>query len=102
MATNTHTIAAGDRAAHAIAASAGDIERVVFPAHPTVVRVVIHDATAAVYYTTDETDPVVDGPQSYVLPPAVCGEDLHMPGGSNEVRLTTAGAATVSVLESPA
>lgn len=63
------------------------------------IEVVNVDGAAAVYFTTDGSDPTVAGDDTHVLPAAVSGVEVddETAGTTSTVKLISSGTPTVSV-----
>lgn len=98
-ATNT-TIAAGERAAHAITLTASTVDTVTFTDDVDVVEV-ISDGVADLYVRVDGTAPTVGGAFSYRLPAgAISSRQISIAGGDPGtiiVKLISSGATKYSV-----
>lgn len=97
-ATDT-TLAAGERAAHAITLTAATVDTVTFTDDVDVVEV-LSDGAFDLYVRVDGTAPTVGGKLSYRLPAgAISSREIPMSGdaGALTVKLISAGATKYSV-----
>lgn len=98
----THTIASGQVGKHEITLTADTVETVVFEGGLGRATVLSHDGAAAVYFTTDGTEPSVAGSNCWVVPAAIGA--LTVPvrsSGPNTVKVVSEGTPTISVHRAP-
>jgi hypothetical protein len=96
----THTLAAGEIAAHAMRLTPNTVETVIFPDALVSVEIVA-DGAAAVYYTVNGAAPAVGGANTYLLPAGAVAVDVRNTVGNVDalttVKMISSGAPLVSV-----
>lgn len=93
----THAVASGEVGAHAVLLTASTIETFTFAGGLGRATVVSHDGAAALYFTTDGTDPTVGGSHCWVMPAAIGTVTVAVPGSGTTIKVISAGAPTLSV-----
>lgn len=95
----TRTIGAGDVGKHAVTLTANTVETFVFTDNVGAVQVV-SDGVAAVYFTTDGSEPTVAGDNCYLLPAGTMAVDDRVTSNSprDVVKVISSGTPTVSVM----
>lgn len=93
-----YTVQPGEWGVHGITLAAADITTVHFPDDVDEIEVLSHDGNAPIYFTTDGTNPSVEGRGSRVLPAAISSAQVQPPtAGPTIVKLISAGTPKVSV-----
>lgn len=92
-------VALGDVSSGRFVLTANEVSTVTFTENIGAVQI-ITDGGAAVYYTVDGRDPVVDGPQTFEIPAAAglaSNDTANTPGAGDVVKLVSTGTPSVRV-----
>ncbi|MFI8191357.1 hypothetical protein ACIF8T_21480 [Streptomyces sp. NPDC085946] len=93
-----YTVHDGEWGIHGITLEAATITTVHFPDDVNEIEILSHDGAAPIYFTTDGSDPSVEGRGSRVLPAAISSAQVQPPtAGPTIVKLISAGSPRVSV-----